>query len=94
MPATMHYYNDLRDNELSNMPLRDQVKNMISNYYQNMETQGSAPEKVYELVMAEVELPLIEATMEYTNGNQSQAAKILGINRGTFRKKLLHYGIL
>lgn len=94
MPATMHYYNDLRDNELSNMPLRDQVRNMISTYYQNMETQGNAPEKVYELVMAEVELPLIEATMEYTNGNQSQAAKILGINRGTFRKKLLHYGIL
>jgi Fis family transcriptional regulator len=44
--------------------------------------------------MAEVELPLIEATMEYTGGNQSRAAKILGLNRGTFRKKLFHYGML
>ena len=51
------------------------------------------PENVYELLMAEVELPLIQTTMEYTGGNQSRAAKILGINRGTFRKKLAHYGI-
>jgi len=44
--------------------------------------------------MAEVELPLIEATMEYTGNNQFRAAKILGINRGTFRKKLAFYGML
>ena len=58
-----------------------------------MIAKGIKPENVYELLMAEVELPLIETTMEYTGGNQSRAANILGINRGTFRKKLAHYNI-
>ena len=44
--------------------------------------------------MGEVERPLFEAVMKYTRGNQSQAAGILGINRGTLRKKLKTYELL
>jgi len=44
-------------------------------------------------VISEVELPLFEAIMRYTRGNQSKAAQILGINRSTLRKKLEHYGL-
>lgn len=95
MPATMHYGDaHKQDAHQQDLPLRDHIKEVIATYYKNMVSQGTKPQNVYELVMAEVELPLIEATMEYTGGNQSCAAKILGINRGTFRKKLAHYGML
>jgi Fis family transcriptional regulator len=43
--------------------------------------------------MREVELPLFQAVMDYADGNQSRAATILGINRGTLRKKLREYGL-
>ena len=44
--------------------------------------------------MGEVEKPLFKTVMEYAGGNQSQAADILGINRGTLRKKLMVYKLL
>ena len=47
----------------------------------------------YNLVLGQVEEPLFRAVMKYTNGNQSQAAEMLGINRGTLRKKLKTYSI-
>ena len=43
---------------------------------------------------ADIERPLFQAVMDYTQGNQSQAAGILGINRGTLRKKLRTYSII
>jgi Fis family transcriptional regulator, factor for inversion stimulation protein len=49
---------------------------------------------LYDLVLGEVERPLFKAVMDYTNGNQCQAAGILGINRGTLRKKLKTYSLL
>jgi Fis family transcriptional regulator len=45
-------------------------------------------------VIGEVERPLLNAVMSYTNGNQSEAAEILGINRGTLRKKLKTYKLM
>ena len=94
MPATMHYVTKHGNDVKNELPLRDHMKSVVSTYYKNMVEQGVAPENVYELIMTEVELPLIEATMEYTGNNQSTAASILGINRGTFRKKLAFYGML
>ena len=49
---------------------------------------------LYELVLTEVEAPLIESVLEFTGNNQSQTASILGLNRGTLRKKLHKYGLL
>lgn len=94
MPATMHYDNKINTEPKDDLPLRDHIKSVVSTYYKNMIEQNEVPENVYELVMSEVELPLIEATMEYTKNNQSTAASVLGINRGTFRKKLAFYGML
>jgi Fis family transcriptional regulator len=45
------------------------------------------------MVLEQVEEPLLEAVMRYSAGNQSRAAEILGINRGTLRKKLKSYGL-
>ncbi|WP_289007816.1 DNA-binding transcriptional regulator Fis, partial [uncultured Idiomarina sp.] len=54
---------------------------------------GQDPEELYELVLSEVEAPLLEEVMTYTRGNQTRAATMLGINRGTLRKKLKKYGM-
>ena len=48
---------------------------------------------LYELVVATIEKPLIEAVLDHEYGNQSHAALTLGINRNTLRKKMLDYGI-
>ena len=51
------------------------------------------PSNLYQLVLAELERPLFESVMKRCGGNQTQAARILGISRGTLRKKLVQYEI-
>jgi Fis family transcriptional regulator len=72
-------------------PLRDQVYETLSVYFGNL--GGQAPSNLYNLVQKEVEPPLLEIVMEFTGGNQTRAALILGLNRGTLRKKLRQYRI-
>lgn len=72
--------------------LRDYVKQAIDNYFKHLDGQDVS--NVYELVMAEVEAPLLEVVMHYTRHNQTKAAELLGLNRGTLRKKLKQYGQL
>jgi Fis family transcriptional regulator len=55
---------------------------------------GHRPADLYRLVLSEVERPLFRNVLEYAGGNQSEAAEILGINRGTLRKKLVAYKLL
>lgn len=71
--------------------LRDSVELALTNYFKNMD--GQPVSDVYNMVLQEVEQPLLDAVMEYTKGNQTKAAKVLGLNRGTLRKKLKTYGI-
>jgi Fis family transcriptional regulator len=73
-------------------PLRHVTEEALDNYFSNL--NGHDPGELYELVMGEVEAPLFKAVMSYTRGNQSRAAKVLGINRGTLRKKLRIYDLL
>ena len=47
-----------------------------------------------DMVLAEVEAPLLETVMRYTRDNQTKASIVLGLNRGTLRKKLKQYGML
>ena len=75
-----------------NQPLHDSVRQSLDNYLANL--KGQMPSNLYELILAEVEAPLMEAVMEYTKGNQSRAAIVLGLSRGTLRKKLKQYGLL
>ncbi len=71
--------------------LRSQTEEALGTYFSTL--NGHKPGRLYELVMREVELPLFKSVMDYAEGNQSRAASILGINRGTLRKKLREYGI-
>ena len=61
--------------------------------YFNQLDQKNIPIDVYQLVLNEVEPPLLYAVMDFSNNNQSKAAKILGINRTTLRTKLKKYNI-
>ena len=66
--------------------LRHHVRESIEAYFRDL--NGETPCDVYRLVLNEVEKPLLEVVMQYAGQNQSQASRILGINRNTLRKKL------
>ena len=61
----------------------------LNSYFETL--NGHKPGDLYQLVIGEVEKPLFRAVLTYTKGTQSEAAEILGINRGTLRKKLKDY---
>jgi Fis family transcriptional regulator len=71
--------------------LSSSVKAAVETYFADL--NGHMPGNLYEMVMAEVERPLLETVMREVQGNQTRAAKMLGINRSTLRKKLAHYGL-
>ena len=72
--------------------LRQSVEIAVSNYFEQLD--GQMVTDVYDMVLAEVEAPLLEAVLKYTRNNQTLAATVLGLNRGTLRKKLKRYGML
>ena len=72
-------------------PLRQCVRDALEDYLANL--QGEDTNDLFRLVMGEVEPPILEAVLAHTRGNQSRAAEMLGINRGTLRKKLKFYGL-
>lgn len=72
--------------------LRDCVEKAVNNYFQHLD--GQEVTDVYAMVLAEVEAPMLEVVMKYTRHNQTKAAHVLGLNRGTLRKKLKQYGLL
>lgn len=67
-------------------PLRACVREALRTYLEQM--AGHDVTGLYRFVVDEIEQPLLEAVLEYTNGNQTQAARVLGLSRSTLRKKL------
>lgn len=72
--------------------LRDSVEIAMRNYFSHLEGQDVT--NVHQMVLNEVEAPMLEAVMRYCRDNQTKASKVLGLNRGTLRKKLKQYGLL
>lgn len=52
------------------------------------------PEDLHHFVVSEIEKPLLEEAMQWTDGNQSRCAAMLGLSRGTLRKKLKTYQLI
>ena len=73
------------------LPLRNHAERALSDYFTSL--NGHRPAHLYDLVLREVEEPLFRVVLDYAQGNQSRAAGILGINRGTLRKKLKQFGL-
>lgn len=62
------------------------VRKSLEKYFKDLD--GERPRTVYEMVLKNVEKPMIEVVLNYAEGNQTVAAKWLGINRNTLRKKI------
>ncbi len=73
------------------VPLRTQTAQALQLYFSHLD--GDHPRHLYTMVLREVEEPLFRAVLEYVKGNQSRAAEVLGLNRGTLRKKLREHGL-
>ena len=58
------------------------------------ELDGQLSTDVYQMVLAEIEAPLLTEIMAYTRNNQTRASLMLGLNRGTLRKKLKQYKLI
>ena len=76
----------------SKNPLKDEVTKAMRRYFNQLDHKNM-PNNVYELVLKEIEQPLLKSVMKFANNNQSKAARILGINRTTLRTKLKKYNI-
>ncbi|ACL30200.1 DNA-binding transcriptional regulator Fis [Buchnera aphidicola str. APS (Acyrthosiphon pisum)] len=72
-------------------PLCELVKKSLKYYLSNL--NGKDVNNLYELALSELEQPLLDMIMQYTRGNQTRAALMLGINRSTLRKKLKKYSM-
>ena len=77
---------------MSKEHIQEVVKKSLEKYFWDLGEQE--PSNVYEMVIATVEKPLLEAVMRRAEGNQSHAAEMLGINRNTLRKKLQQHDLL
>lgn len=72
--------------------LRELISGQVSDLFTRL--GGEDCDGLYRMVIGEAEGSLLEAVMRETAGNQGRAARILGINRGTLRKKLRTHGLI
>jgi Fis family transcriptional regulator len=71
--------------------LSEHVRNCVEDYFSHL--NGHESSGLYQLVLNEVEKPLLETALKHSDFNQCKAAKILGLSRSTLRKKLEQYGL-
>lgn len=73
-------------------PLSHHVSKSLNDYFAAL-NGCEPPSRLYRLVLDQVERPLLETVLDYSRGNQSRAAAVLGMNRATLRKKLRRYAL-
>jgi Fis family transcriptional regulator len=66
--------------------IADCVRKSLERYFKDLD--GAKPRSVYDMVLKNVERPMLEAVLDHAEGNQTVAAEMLGINRNTLRKKI------
>lgn len=74
------------------MGLKELVRQQIDQYFDELD--GEMPQDLYDLVVGQVEHALLEAALTQSNNNQSKAAEMLGISRGTLRTRMKLFGLL
>ncbi len=68
------------------------VDRSLDEYFQRLD--GEPPHGIYDMVIAHVERALLTSILERSNGNQTHAAEMLGLNRNTLRAKLAKYKLI
>ncbi len=71
--------------------MQECIHQAIDAYFKDLE--GAPSQSLYKLFQHEVEKELFECVLKHTGSNQSKASELLGINRGTLRKKLKLYNL-
>jgi Fis family transcriptional regulator, factor for inversion stimulation protein len=77
---------------MSKESIQEVVQKSLEEYFNDLGEQR--PSNIYDMVVLTVEKPILEVVMARADGNQSQAAEMLGINRNTLRKKLQQHDLL
>ncbi len=72
--------------------ISDSVEQAVRHYFALL--NGEQTTNLYQVIIHEVEKPLLRVVLEQAGGNQSKCAEILGLNRGTLRKKLIQYDLI
>jgi Fis family transcriptional regulator len=67
------------------------MRRSLNRYFKDLD--GEAPGEIYNMVLSAVEKPLLAYILDRSEGNQTRAADMLGINRNTLRKKMREYGL-
>lgn len=88
--ALKHCTEEMRDIKV-NLSIREFMNTALNDYFSALDGQNTI--NLYDMVLCEVEQPLLEAVLKHCGGNQSKASVMLGINRGTLRKKLKQYNL-
>jgi Fis family transcriptional regulator, factor for inversion stimulation protein len=66
--------------------IADCVRRSLERYFKDLD--GAKPRTIYDMVLKNVERPMLEIVLMQAEGNQTIAAEMLGINRNTLRKKM------
>jgi Fis family transcriptional regulator len=77
---------------LNESDLARAVRKALDSYFRDLD--GERPAPLHDMVIACVEMPLIQSILDRVDGNQTHAAELLGMNRNTLRKKMKLYGLL
>jgi Fis family transcriptional regulator len=80
-----------REKKTTGPCLAKHVESSLETYFEQL--NGHKPAHLYEVVIGEIERPLLSVVMAHTDGNLTRAAEYLGMNRATLRKKLAKHGI-
>ncbi|MEO5606128.1 MAG: helix-turn-helix domain-containing protein [Polaromonas sp.] len=77
---------------MSKINLEECVRTSLESYFSDLD--GTAPDRMYDMMVRVVEKPLLEVVMNHAEHNQSRAAEWLGLNRNTLRKKLVEHKLI
>lgn len=70
----------------------DCVRRSLNRYFRDLD--GQTPHAIYNMVLKSVERPMLDVVMKQAAGNQTVAAQMLGISRGTLRRLLIEHDFL
>ena len=77
---------------MSTNDIAECVRRSLNRYFRDLD--GEKPTAIYDMVLRNVEQSMLETVMKQADGNQTEAAEMLGINRNTLRRKLTDYNLL
>jgi two-component system nitrogen regulation response regulator GlnG len=85
-PGSTSHAKPLQQKTVPNLALEEFMEHRLKDFVKQMKVSGGR--NLHPMLLREIERPLITITLRETNGNQIQAAHLLGMNRNTLRKKI------